>query len=281
MTDARDHFDHVVENTLYAMRHYLAQVLREKTGSVVQYGILRGYEVGPSHWAEPTVGAYLLGTYESHVCALLDILKSPEKVLIDLGAADGLFGIGLVAVGAYGQSVCFEADESRAQYLRDTIARLGLEERVGVRGTATAKALEEAVRDLELDLRESVVLCDIEGAEFELFGAEMLETLSDSHVIIETHDFLLKDPESRATALSALKARAAEWFDVYELHDGLRDLRDVPLLAGWTEANTWIACLEGRRRLMTWLYLAPRGQSIVRMDQIDSLVLAYQKSIFQ
>lgn len=76
--------------------HYLSQLLREQTGSIVQYGILRGFPIGFSHWAEVAVGGYLLGTYEIAVCAILEALGSPDKVLVDLGAADGIFGIGLV-----------------------------------------------------------------------------------------------------------------------------------------------------------------------------------------
>lgn len=36
--------------------HYLTQLLREQTGSIVQYGILRGFSIGIGDWAEVGVG---------------------------------------------------------------------------------------------------------------------------------------------------------------------------------------------------------------------------------
>lgn len=280
MVDGHGHFLSVSRQAIYATRHYLTQCLREKTGSVVRYGILKGYEVGVSNWAEAAAGTYLLGTYEPQVCAILDVLKSSERVLIDIGAADGLYGVGLVAVGAFGRSLCFEADETRQRNLRELSSRLGLADRVTVYGAAEAAAIKRAIADHSVDTQNAVVVCDIEGGEFDLFDASLLESLSDCHLIVETHDFLLKDVERSGTALQDLKLRAGQYFNVYEVKDGLRYVRDVPLLAEWSDAETWMMCVEGRKRMMTWLYLTPRREPMIRQEQIDALIFEYQKRMF-
>jgi hypothetical protein len=281
MADGREHFLYASRQVIYVTRHYLTQRLREKTGSVVQYGILKGYEVGVSDWAEAAAGTYLLGTYEAQVCAILDMLKSPERVLIDIGAADGLYGVGLVAVGAFGRSLCFEADETRRQNLLELSSRLGLADRVAIYGAADAAAISRAIADHGIDTRKAVVVCDIEGGEFDLFDASLLEILSDCQLIVETHDFLLKGAARSGTALPELKLRAQQFFNVHEIKDGLRYVRDIPLLAEWSDADTWMMCMEGRRRMMTWLYLAPKREPVMRQEQIDALIYEYQKRMFE
>jgi len=70
VVDANDHFFYALDHTTYARRHYLSQLLRERTGSIVQHGVLKGYAIGASLWAEAAVGSYLLGSYEAQVCAI-------------------------------------------------------------------------------------------------------------------------------------------------------------------------------------------------------------------
>ncbi|MDS0857791.1 FkbM family methyltransferase [Burkholderia pseudomultivorans] len=277
-----DHAQYFNQSALQAANlrlHYLSQLLREQTGSVVQYGILRGFTVGASQWAEVAAGAYLLGTYEIGVCAILDAIASPQKVLVDLGAADGIFGIGLVATGRFARSLCFEMDESRRHAIAGRAAELGLAEKVAVYGKADREL--PAILDAHgSDPAARVVLCDIEGAEFELFDDALLEKLSAGHVIIEIHDFLLADPERAARAFDELRERAARHFHVYEIRDGLRDMRDIPLLRHWSDWDTWLLCVEARYRMMRWLWLEPKSQPRRTDDDIDRLMLGYQRRIF-
>lgn len=279
MVDANFQFLYATDHATYAKRHYLSEFLREKTGSVVQHGILKGYEIGPSRWAEAAVGAYILGTYEAHVCALLQRLASPGRLLIDIGAADGLYGIGLVAVDAFGESLCFEADETSREKLIGHASSLGLADKVAVYGAAAPETLA-AILAQRADLVGAVVLCDIEGAEFELFSPDLLRIFGKSHIIIETHDFLLSAEADEAEPLAGLIRRAEVHFHVSVIKDGLRCVRDVPLLADWSDADVWTMCMEGRSRMMTWLYLVPKLEKPMSDREIDNVILDYQRSMF-
>ncbi|MGS0895328.1 hypothetical protein ACVBGC_22760 [Burkholderia stagnalis] len=277
-----DHAQYFNQSSLQAANlrlHYLSQYLREQTGSIVQYGILRGYPVGVSQWAEVAVGAYLLGTYEIAICAILDELGSPRKTLVDLGAADGIFGIGLVGTNVFGRSLCFEMDEQRRHAIQHRAAEMGLADRVAVHGKAD-RNLPAILAEHGGDPAERVVLCDIEGAEFELFDDALLEQLSGSHVIIEIHDFLLSDPAQAARAFDELSERAARHFHVYEIRDGLRDIRNIPLLRHWSDWDAWLICVEARYRMMRWLWLEPKTRPRRAAQDIDLLVLDYQRRIF-
>lgn len=274
MADASEYFQYTTERLTFARRHYLSQCLREKTDSRVQYGILKGYEIGQVHWAPAAVGAYLLGTYEVQVCAILDHLKSPRSTLIDIGAAEGLYGIGLIAVGAFGRSLCFEADDTSRENLIERRTKFELEDRVTIYAEANRKTLEAGLRESGADLKKCLVICDIEGGEFDLFDRKTLEMFSDCRLIIEIHDFLI---ENGAIAFRNLKRRAAPIFNIHEIRDGIRYMRNIPLLDGWSDADTWMMCMEGRKRMMTWLYLTPKSESLLSQQDIDRLTLDYQK----
>lgn len=281
MVDASDQFLYSAHHMMRAKRHYLTQTLREATGSVVQHGILKGYKFGVSHWAEPAVGSYLLGTYEVQVCAILDTLKSPETTLIDIGAADGLYGIGLVSVGAFGQSLCFEVNEKCQQNLRQTSVSLGLENKISIYGEAKKFTVQQAIeKKLDVDER-AVIICDIEGGEFDLFDQEFFQILSNHHIIIETHDFLVKNNEESRVAFRKLKQSAADYFHIHEIKDGLRYIRDIPLLKNWSDADTWSICIEGRKQMMTWLYLRPMSEPILSGQVIDMIIYEYQRKMFE
>jgi hypothetical protein len=280
MVDANAQFFYTTDHTTWAKRHYLSQFLREKTESIVQRGILKGYQIGPSHWAEAAVGAYLLGTYEVQVCALLNRLAAPGRVLVDIGAADGLYGVGLVAVGAFARSVCFEADDTARTNLHALIDTLGLSDKVTILGKAEPDSFASLLATSGVALDGAVVLCDIEGAEFNLLTPALLQTLSRCHVIVETHEFLISESEDDGKTLAGLMERAGRDFHIHAVRDGLRDMRGIPLLEDWSDADVWSICMEGRKRMMTWLYLAPRHEEPLTDRDIDGIVCAYQRDMF-
>lgn len=156
---------------------------------------------------------------------------------------------------------------------------MGLADRVAVYGKAD-RDLPAILSERGGAPAERVILCDIEGAEFDLFDDTLLEQLSGSHVIIEIHDFLLSDPEQAARAFDELSQRASQHFHVYEIRDGLRDIRNIPLLRHWSDWDAWLMCVEARYRMMRWLWLEPKSQPPRATQDIDRLILDYQRRIF-
>ena len=98
------------------------------------------------------------------------------------------------------------------------------------------------------------MLIDIEGAEFDFLTADVIESLASCHVIIELHDWLVKDG---AVLREQLVARLASRFRVNIVHTGARDLSQFPELAELPDSERWLICDEGRGRAMEWLFLEP------------------------
>ncbi len=154
------------------------EILHRLTGGTIQHGVLKGYGLhAEARWMGSDIASQLLGLYEQEVCAALWWLSRGRDLLIDLGAADGFYGLGLVAVGAYDRSVCFEISPESRGALEARREALALTGRVEIHGDALGDC-PALIRDGAFDLGRAVVLCDIEGAEFALLTDAVLAGLA-------------------------------------------------------------------------------------------------------
>ncbi|VXB59998.1 Methyltransferase FkbM domain protein [Burkholderia sp. 8Y] len=245
-----------------ARRMYNGRRLWRATNGVVQHGLLKGYFLGErATWRYEDTGTKLVGLYELEVCELIGTIHRGRSTFIDLGAADGFYGIGLVSTGVFERSICYEIDEASRDNLRNLADERGVGSRVDIRGAATSTFADELAAQ-GVDFRDSVVLCDIEGHEFETLTRECLRTLKNAHIIVEVHDFMIVGAD-RQTWLPNLIARASEYFNVTEIKVGARDLSHIPLIADhWTDSDRWLLCSEGRAKPMTWLHFEPKSESV-------------------
>ena len=100
-------------------------------------------------------------------------------------------------------------------------------------------------------LAASVILVDIEGAEFSLFDRELFSALRSSIIIIELHD----DSEDK---LALLKNSAAEFFNICEMTTTARDMSKFDELRKLSDTDRWLLCSEGRPARMVWFRLDPK-----------------------
>ncbi|MDE2357624.1 MAG: hypothetical protein KGL69_12815 [Alphaproteobacteria bacterium] len=255
--ETEDLMDWATGHAVEVRRLYLARRLFQATGGVVQHGPLSGYNVGArATWRAADDSAKILGLYEQEVCALLARLAGERTTLIDLGAADGYYGVGLVAVGVYARSHCFEIVEESRQNLAALAADHGVGDRVHIHGAATPGFMAELAAQ-GVEASDSVVLCDIESSEFEVLDEACLQSLTRAHLIVEIHDFMRGDGKAQ---YARLLERASRLFEVTEIRTGARDLSQIPLVSDhWTDNDRWLLCSESRAKLMSWLHLAPRS----------------------
>lgn len=237
-------------------RLQLSQEFDARFASEVQYGPFRGLRLqAPSWWGGNDRASMLFGLYEQEVVCTLQSLSHDFSTLIDLGAADGFFGVGVVKAGMFARSICYEMSESGRLAIAHNAAANGVLDRVEIRGVA-ARGFHRA---LPQDIRHrSVLLVDIEGAEFDLLDAEAFRAFSGSVIIIELHDWLIDDGDRR---LSKMRSDAEATHTASEIVTGSRDLSQLPELQRLCDTDRWLICSEGRARAMTWLRLDPLSVS--------------------
>jgi hypothetical protein len=251
-----DLFLHATGQAVEARRMYLSRRIYEQTGGVVQRGLLAGYHIGEDiTWRESDNACKLVGLYEQEVCDLISRVKTGRHTLVDLGGADGFYGVGLVATGHFRHSYCYEMEENSRKNIRIIASRSGVQDSVNIFGTATPAFTSELTQQ-GVDFADAVVLVDIEGAEFEVLTHACLAHMKDAHVIVELHDFLVQDGQRAAQDLIE---RAADFFDIDVYRTGARDLSGIPMFDGeWTDSDRWLVCSEGRAKLMSWLHFSPK-----------------------
>jgi len=105
-----------------------------------------------------------------------------------------------------------------------------------------------------INLNQTVMLLDVEGAEFDLLDYKCLKIFRKSIIFVELHESLVKNGSNKK---SELVKNAKHFFRVSELTTTSRDLSYFKELKDLNDTDRWLICSEGRDKLMTWLRLDP------------------------
>lgn len=239
-------------------RLQLSAMLNERFSATVRYGPFRGLQLSREIWWGKTDRAgMLLGLYEQEV---LDSVKKAattrRRSFIELGAADGYYGVGVLVSGMFDRSYCYEISEAGRETIARNAALNGVEARVEVRGAADPlfyAQLPDTVPD------NCVLLVDIEGAEFDILTADVMRRFSKSVIIVELHDHFFAD--DGAARLARLRSDAELIFNIEEVTTTSRDLSGLSELKTFSDTDRWLICSEGRRATPHWYVMTPREGS--------------------
>ena len=230
----------------------LARRIDRLFNSTVAYGPFAGLQLSDRAWW----GAYdrapmLLGFYECEVAEALLGAPASKRVLVDLGAGDGYFGVGGVFCGRFDRSYCFEASTKGQAAILSCANLNGVVDRVSIFGTAALGFFSISTRH---DRDAAVVLVDIEGGEFGVLDREFFSAFSGSVIVVELHDWLFADGSERRKQLIE---NAGSGFSVDEITTAARDPSTILELSDFSDDDRWLACSEDRPRRMTWLRFSP------------------------
>jgi hypothetical protein len=236
-------------------RIQLSKNLDRALSSTVKYGPFKGLKFSDdSRWNGADRCSMLLGFYELEVLNAIVALQKAGKfrAFIDVGAADGYYGVGVLVGNLFERSFCFEISEVGQRLIKAHAALNGVDDRISVFGRAT----KEFGQMVEQEYREcSVVLFDIEGAEFEILDRDVFRAYQHSAFIVEIHDWIADS----AAKIQKLKEDAAEFFEITELKTSARDMSSYEEIRAYSDTDRWLMCSEGRPRLMSWCVLLPKA----------------------
>jgi hypothetical protein len=237
-------------------RGVLSLQIDKMLNSTVAYGPFKGFKLAPVmlHGGRDRA-AMLLGLYEQEILTSLSRIPSNYRVFIDLGAADGYYGIGVLVNGMFDKSYCFEMSVECREIIKQNAIMNRVAERVEIKGTATRNFYEDLPSD---EIVSSVLLVDIEGGEFDLFDKATFNEFRHSIIFIELHNSLSTAGQFQ---LQKLKNDANDTHLVSEFTTTGRDLSGFDELKTFSDSDRWLISSEGRPRLMSWLRLDPRTKS--------------------
>ncbi len=250
-----DMFNDISLRAVEARRVVCARIFYSSFAGVVRYGPLKGLKInddpywGPGDWTPK-----LFGLYEQEILQAIAKLKGKFRYFINLGAADGYYGVGLAAAGICEQSICFETSDRGREAIGKTAQWNAVTNKVKIHGTADGN-LPRVLAGLGIDPKDCLILSDIEGAEFSLFTPENLSALRRAHMIIEMHAFMFPDGAAQEQKLTAAAQR---FFNTDIIRTGARDLSSFRELDVVHDSDRWLICSEGRPTSMNWLSLTPK-----------------------
>jgi hypothetical protein len=232
---------------------YLQHLTRSRTNSRVHAGPFAGMR-----YLNVAIGsAYipkLLGTYESELAEEVEkICASKPDLIVDIGAAEGYYSIGLALRVPTVKVAAFET-ESRGQVALREMADLNhVSDRVEVYGKCEPADLAAS---LEVACHP-VVICDAEGYEEKLLNLQIVPGLSKATILVELHEFIVPG------IVEILKARfkATHW--LARVWQQPRSRQQFP----WRTLGTCLlprsyldwSVSEWRPVRMSWLSMRPHG----------------------
>lgn len=242
-----------INRAIYQRQLILSRDLDQKFNSVVKYGLFKGFKLSTSTWwAKRERGAMLLGLYEIEVLESLKKIPPTYTTFIDLGAADGYYGVGVLVGNLFQNSICYEISELGRQTIKENASLNGVSNRIQIRGTADKDFYKGIDQNT---LNNSVLLIDIEGAEFDLVHKETFAAFKNSVIIIELHEWNLADASME---LEKLKNDSQSTHVITEFRTSHRDPAAFSELKKYSDTDRWLICSEGRPEVMRWWRFDPK-----------------------
>jgi len=160
----------------------LQEAWLQREGNRVKFGPFAGVQLGPRS-GEGCHLAKLMGIYEQPLWSIIKTAITRQySTIINIGAAEGYYAIGMALRMPKGRVFAFEGNSVARVVLEELVRLNGVEQRVECRGMFGTQHLSEC------DGQPVLVICDIEGAEFELFSEQSIKFLRNADLIVEPHD---------------------------------------------------------------------------------------------
>jgi hypothetical protein len=231
----------------YRRLRRLGRQVKEATGGQIVAGPFKGLNyvdrsIGSSY------GPKLLGTYEKELEGVIgQSIERGYPLVIDMGAAEGYYAVGMAMRLPNSRIVAFEAQTKQHRVLRDLANRNGVSQRITLHGYATPQLLRDALSSGS-NLK-SLVICDIEGYEEDLLDPAAVPELQHADILVELHEFV------RAGISAKLRQRFAPTHRITEIHAQPRSLQDWPEGVKLDLNERLLAMHEGRPGEMSWFWM--------------------------
>ena len=230
--------------------HALARRVRDVTGGVVATGPFAGLVLAETiSWV--SLNAYLIGRYECEVHPWLErAISGQPEVVIDIGAAEGYYAIGLARRLPRAKVFAFDIDARARAACRENALRNGVSARVAVDAECDHAALNRLAGDVTL------IVIDCEGCEHSLLDPDAVPRLRDSLLLVELHDFIVHGITETVLARFAL----THDIEIVASRESSADVQPDEL-AALTRAQFEAAVDEGRPTLphpMRWALMMPK-----------------------
>lgn len=217
-------------------------------GLTVQNGPFAGM-VFRDQSAEGCLAAKLLGCYEAPLHPfLLEVTGSAFDTIIDIGAAEGYYAVGLARRTTTTRILAHDTNPIAQAAVRELAALNGVAHRIAVGGEFKGEDFAE------FSGGRTLVVVDIEGGEADLLDPIRFPALSSMTVLVECHDVF------KPGLCETIADRFRPTHHIRRIDEQLVP----PALPDWfgqtTHLDRLLAMWEWRSGATPWLVMRPRGK---------------------
>ncbi len=227
-------------------------VMRE-TNCVVRTGPFQGMKyIGKS--TSSVLIPKLLGIYERELHPVIEYATShPFQTIVDIGAAEGYYCVGLARRMPQTRVVAYEMDEAGRRRLKELAGLNHVSDRLEIRGLCTMEEMN-SVLDASVP---TLLICDVEGAEAYLLDPLRVPALESMHILVELHDFVLSGLSE------VMHNRFQATHEIEHIWQEGRSRSDFPYRSFYTRcflSSIEIAVSEGRPCRMSSYWTRPKHE---------------------
>lgn len=211
-------------------------------------------------WAGGPFTQELLGTYEKELWPVVEqVRRVPYQTVLVIGAGEGFYVCGLGYCLPASRIKAYETVEAYHPLIRRLATMNGLAENVEIHGTCTETVLSNQLRDSG----RSLVLCDIEGAEYYLIDPEKIPELLHADILVEVHRNIPSSEGSIPCAdlVKTLSNRFDETHTIQTITTQPRTLEDLPPGIQLDESTALTVMDERRGGVGWWLFMTRKEPS--------------------
>ena len=166
--------------------HGAAFLVRQASRSRIVAGPFRGMRIGLSPVSSRHLLGYILGSQELELREAIETIVARDyRTILNIGAADGYYAVGLALRSPKAQVAAFEALPELHPVIARTAAANGVADRVSVEGGCTPALLRARIGGAAAP---TLILMDIEGGEVALLDPAAIPELARADILVETHD---------------------------------------------------------------------------------------------
>jgi SAM-dependent methyltransferase len=227
-------------------RHYQSAEVAKKISPTysVLYGPFAGMLFDAFEANYSSLVPRVVGCYEDELHPLVEqICQTKYTEIIDVGCADGYYAVGFARRMPQSRVFGYDIDPTALQ-LCQRVATLNNVKNLILDKACTPDTLKQFAFS-----GRSLIVCDCEGYELDLFVPEVIKNLKNCDVLIELHDLYFPGLSE------VLLPRFATTHDLEIIPMRPRDESKYPIVASLDARERVMALTHGVTVLMNWAYL--------------------------
>ena len=238
-----------IDKVVEKKRIILSSKISKIYNNTVQQGPFKGMIINEDQfWGPGDRSSKILGLYEKEIQDLIVSIQKDKNysTFVDIGGADGFFAIGSLVNNLFEKCEVFEISKRGRISIQKNSKQNNVYDSIKIHDKASKRSL------IKIDnINNSLILCDIEGGEYELFDEKLINEIYPSDIIIEIH----KDKEN---SLVNFEKRFTKTYSLTKITQEPRSLKNFKELENINDNNRALITSEGRSYVQEWWHLSPK-----------------------